>query len=82
MMNHFKKFCKKYLWWMSGIVFLILAIAFTSNLYVIKSASRLLYDNMNEIPFRKTALVLGTSKYFSKGNLNLFYNNRMNAAAQ
>lgn len=82
MMNHIKKFRKKYLWWLCGITFLILATAFAINLYIINSASGLLYDKVNEIPFRKTALVLGTSKYFSKGNMNLFYKNRMIAAAQ
>ena len=82
MLNHIKKFWKKYLLLLSGISVLILIIAFAINLYVIKSASGILYDDVNEIPFRKTALVLGTSKYVSKGKFNLFYKNRMDAAAQ
>ena len=82
MLNHFKKYRKKYLLWSVGILFSIVTVAFAINIYVIKSAGGLLYDDVNEIPFRKTALVLGTSKYVSKGKLNLFYKNRMEAAAK
>lgn len=82
MLNHFKKYRKKYLLWSVGILFSIVTVAFAINIYVIKSASGLLYDDVNEIPFRKTALVLGTSKYVSKGKLNQFYKNRMEAAAK
>lgn len=81
-MNHIKKFRKKYFLWLCVTMLFILTTALAINLYVIKSASCLLYDNLNDIPFRKTALVLGTSKYVSKGKQNLFYKNRMNAASQ
>ncbi len=81
MISHLKKFWKKYLLWSVGIISFVLIVAFAINLYVIKSASGLLYNDVNEIPYRRTALVLGTSKYVAKGKLNLFYQSRMNAAA-
>ena len=82
MMNHLKKFWKKYLLWSVGFFSFVIIVAFAINLYVIKSAAGLLFDDVNKIPFRKTALVLGTSKYVSKGKLNLFYKSRMDAAVQ
>ena len=77
MMNHLKKFRKKYLLWSVGIISFAMLTVLAINIYVIKSAAGLLYNDVNEIPFRHTALVLGTSKYVSKGKVNLFYQSRM-----
>ncbi|OOR99087.1 hypothetical protein B0186_08270 [Canicola haemoglobinophilus] len=40
------------------------------------------YDNINDLPYRPYGVVLGTSKYFSKNNLNLYYYNRLLASAE
>ncbi len=82
MLTHFEKFWKKYLVWFCGVLIFVFCIGLSINLFVIKSASGLLYDNVGEIPYRKTALLLGTNKYVSKGNINFFYKNRIDAAAQ
>ncbi|TNH03701.1 vancomycin high temperature exclusion protein [Testudinibacter sp. TR-2022] len=41
-----------------------------------------IYDDINAVPHRPYALVLGTSRYFSDNSLNLFYYNRLLAAQQ
>ena len=39
-----------------------------------------LYDNLDSIPHNKVGLLLGTSKYASVGQVNLFYQYRIDAA--
>ncbi|MXN87905.1 protein SanA [Pasteurella canis] len=39
-----------------------------------------IYTDVNELPYRPYGVVLGTSKYFDKNTLNLFYHNRLLAA--
>ncbi len=49
--------------------------------YWVRSATRhLVYDTAQHIPHNKVGLVLGTSKYLSSGEDNLYYTNRMRAA--
>ena len=63
------------------ITILILIIIATDQIigfYVRKN----IYDDINTIPHRPYALVLGTSRYFSDNSLNLFYYNRLLAAQQ
>lgn len=40
------------------------------------------YDSVNEIPKKKVGLLLGTGKYATSGNINLFYKYRIDAAVQ
>ncbi len=40
------------------------------------------YSDIDSLPDTKVGLVLGTSKYVAKGVHNLYYNNRMEAAAR
>ncbi|WP_299118749.1 ElyC/SanA/YdcF family protein [uncultured Winogradskyella sp.] len=42
----------------------------------------LVYDTVNAIPKNKVGLVLGTGKYASNGNVNLFYKYRIDAAVE
>lgn len=51
-----------------------------SDLVITGSAAGRLYDNMEELPFRKAGLLLGTSKYIKKGELNPYFLYRMEAA--
>ncbi|MCL4121481.1 UNVERIFIED_CONTAM: hypothetical protein GTU68_014536 [Idotea baltica] len=46
------------------------------------SASKVLYDDVKELPAHSVALVLGTSRYVVGGRTNLFFKYRMDAAAR
>ncbi|UKN02949.1 YdcF family protein [Paracrocinitomix mangrovi] len=60
----------------------ILFLAMTAcHQYVIKTSDHYLFDDISKIPKKKTALVLGASKYSRNGNLNPYFVNRMYAAA-
>lgn len=61
-----------------GIIVFTSVILF-SNHWVVKSAKENLYDSVETIPYNRTALVLGTSKYVRGGGLNQFFTNRMQA---
>jgi len=50
---------------------------------IIKSASKnFLYNDIAEIPENEVGLVLGTSKYLSNGQINLYYKYRIDAAVE
>lgn len=63
-------------------IFAGLAIIILCNILVKSAAKGRLYNNINEIPYRKVGLVLGTSPYTARGGVNLYYKNRMNATVQ
>lgn len=44
------------------------------------SSAPYLFDKIKEVPYHKTALVLGTAQFTSKGGTNLFYKHRIEAA--
>lgn len=50
------------------------------DLYVSYSTRNQIYTTIESVPTRPYTLVLGTSRYFSNKQLNLFYLNRLNAA--
>lgn len=74
-----RKFYFKILKW--SILFSILAIFF-SHLIVEKSTSKLLYSSADSIPKNHVGLLLGTNKYLSNGNINLYYKYRISAASE
>ncbi len=49
---------------------------------VAKTASPFLYHDIAQIPKHDVAVVLGTSRYTTEGNLNGFYRRRMEAVAE
>lgn len=53
-----------------------LAIDFAVGFYVRDRV----YEDMEKVPYRPYALVLGTSKYVAKGKPNAYYDNRLTAA--
>lgn len=67
-----------------GLFILISAIVFAifSNVFIISKTSKYIYEDIDSIPEREIALVLGTSKRNMKGEANSFFDNRMDAAAQ
>jgi SanA protein len=60
----------------------IVAVIFISNFYVELKAKGKTYNKSSEIAYNKVGLVLGTSKYVTSGNINLFYKFRVNAAIE
>lgn len=73
--------------WLKRATVLLLAAAvlsvlfvFFCNFFIITATEKQLYNNVEDIPENNVALVFGTSKYVSKGVVNAFYRNRMDAA--
>ena len=62
-----------------GFISLILFIA-SISIYISNKFSSRIHDNIADVPFGYTALVLGTSSKLSSGQPNLYFENRMNAA--
>jgi len=52
-----------------------------SDLIITGTAKGFLYSRIENVPFRKAGLLLGTSKYIKKGELNPYFIYRMEAAA-
>lgn len=61
--------------------FVGLLIIFVSNQYVEKSTEDFLFEKAADVPEVDVALVLGTSAKNSWGSTNIFFKNRMDAAA-
>jgi SanA protein len=68
-----------------SLIFLPLAITgvvYLCNRSVEKASRGKLYSDTQTIPFNRVGLLLGTSKYLSKGRINPYYRFRINAAAE
>lgn len=74
--NLFKYGCRMIFVILLGLFFLA-----AIDLYVGSFSRGRLYRAVGEIPHRRAALVLGCSKY-TQGRLNLYYQRRINAAAE
>jgi len=61
----------------AGILSLVIPNIITENF----SKNRL-YKEVNTIPANKVGLLLGTSKYLASGHVNLYYQNRLEAALE
>ena len=63
-------------------IFLLMGISvIVIDLYISKSAKADIYNDINKVPSKKAAMVLGTSKYMIGGGKNYFYTYRIRAAA-
>jgi SanA protein len=49
--------------------------------YISSYSARYITDRMEELPFNKCGLLLGTSKYRAEGGINPFFTRRLDAAA-
>lgn len=64
----------------SGVLLVGLLFVFLAN-YVIKhNGKSKVFSTISNLPKNKVGLVLGTSKYLSNGNINLYYKYRLSAA--
>lgn len=70
------------------IIALIILVALSTvaiwqcNNLVVKAAQGKTFAELNEVPFSRVGLLLGTSKYVKSGNENLYFNNRIAAALE
>lgn len=62
------------------LIVLVLLAIFLCNLWVVNSTKDQVYYDVDKVPPKNIALVLGTSKYFKTGKPNLFFHNRIEAA--
>jgi len=73
---------KKWLKRIGLALLLFIAGIITCNVYVELTAKGKTFNNTTEIPANNVGLLLGTGKYLTNGNINLFYKYRINAAVQ
>lgn len=64
------------------LVLLLTAFVFTSNIIIEHNAKGKTFSNINNIPFNKVGLVLGTAKYRIEGGINLYFEYRVEAAVK
>lgn len=74
----FKKF-KKYGFFGCFFAFVSISVA---NKTIIKNAESKLYTSVSDIPKNRVGLLLGTVKYLSNGQINLYYKFRVDAVVQ
>jgi len=67
--------------WMITLYSLVILFIIFSNVIIVKSTQKDIYSSIAAIPKKNVALILGTSKYTSKGHTNLFFKHRITAAA-
>jgi SanA protein len=72
---------------LSALFFIIAVglVTYFSNKIIVENAEQKLYSDINNVPFRKVGLLLGTAKFtkFSgRGYYNPYYTNRIDAATK
>ena len=67
--------------WLIVSLCALLVLIISSNLIVSCSTKKMVYQSVESVPYNKTALLLGTSKYLSDGRRNLYYQYRIEAVA-
>jgi len=63
-----------------GLFVMVIIIIIGSNFYIYHYSKKYLYNNIELLPNNKAGIILGTSKYFKKGEYNRFYRHRLKAA--
>ena len=76
-----KSFLRQVILWGLLCAFVGLAVVILCNIIVIQSAKGRTYNNVEEIPYNKVGVVLGTVPKLSNGNDNYYYTCRMKATA-
>lgn len=73
---------KRIISFMLRAVLALLVLIFATDFWVSHSVRKQMYDNIQEIEHKKVGLLLGTSKYASRGRVNLYYRYRIEAAVK
>lgn len=71
---------KKIILFLSSIFLALVVLVIHCNYQVVSTSRGRTYDNIEELPYNRVGVVLGTSKYIVGGGLNRYYENRMRAA--
>ncbi|MBN1950278.1 MAG: YdcF family protein [Bacteroidales bacterium] len=76
----------KYLRWIlittAGLALLSLVLVWTANRVVVKAGKGNLYNSTEKVPHNKVGLLLGTSKFLVSGQINQYYQYRIDAAVK
>lgn len=62
------------------LIVMIVSVTLIIHAHISHSTRSLHFQSIDDIPAKRTALVLGTSKYVARGQKNLYYTYRINAA--
>lgn len=76
------KLLKIFKWAIVVLPILVLASIVLANKTIEKVSKGKTYNDVNEIPYNKVGLLLGTSKHLSNGRDNLYFTNRITATFQ
>lgn len=76
------KYWKKILLALSVLFAIVFFSLYGANVLVIKSATSKIYDKLEDVPYNKVGLLLGTAKMLSNGQVNLYYKYRIDAAVK
>lgn len=80
-LQRLRSFTKTRLFKGAAALFLVLIILIAgSNYWIVKSTRDKLYTSIEDIPSNDVGLVLGANKTSRRGNLNLYFANRIDAA--
>lgn len=74
-----KLFSVKTLKWVAMVLILAVGVLLGCNYWVVSSTKKQLYSNINDIPFNKMGLLLGTNKSW-RGTENPYFKYRISAA--
>ena len=79
-MNTTKTIIKKGVALSSILILLLFCFTIVAHYLIKHKSNTLVYNSIQEIPYNKVGLLLGTSKYVAQGQINLFYKHRIEAA--
>lgn len=75
-----QRFKKAFFRFILPVLAVLILLIIGGNLWVVYSTQDKVFDSPDKVPANDVAMVLGTSKYSRKGNANLFFKYRMEAA--
>lgn len=77
-----KKWFKKILFFVGIVLLLVLLFIFYADWKISSDASPVVWDDVEQVPQKKVALILGTSKKVRGGYPNPYFDNRIQAAKE
>jgi SanA protein len=80
--NRLRKLLRLLAWLMPAIVLFVVLSIWTCSLVVSTGTKQFIYDNIENLPENRVGLLLGTSKYTPAGQINPFYQYRIDAAVE
>ncbi len=64
------------------LVFIIIIFILSVDLFIQDKSQKFIYSDIDSVPKKDVALLLGTAKYIKKGKINYFYKYRIDAAVK